>query len=99
MNRSELVEEMASQFGQLSHQDIVLAIDTLFAAMTRSLAGDGRIEIRGFGSLSVSRQAARIGRNPRTGQQVDIPARRAFRFKPGKALRENVNIGWNKGSL
>lgn len=99
MNRSDLVEKMASKFGHLPYQDVELALDTLLAAITGALVRGGRVEIRGFGSMSVSHQDARIGRNPRNGQQVDIPARRVIRFKPGKALRENVNIDLYRVSL
>jgi integration host factor subunit beta len=91
MNRSDLIDEMASKFGQLSRTDIELAIDTLMSAMAGALARGSRIEIRGFGSFSVNRQAAKLGRNPRTGQSVSIPARRVIHFKPGKDLRANVN--------
>jgi len=91
MNRSDLIDEMASQFHQLSRADIELAIDRLLAAMADALARGARIELRGFGSFSVSKQAPKIGRNPRTGQPVDIPAKRAIHFKPGKDLRANVN--------
>jgi integration host factor subunit beta len=91
MNRSDLIEEMASHFGQLSRSDIELAIDALLSAMVGTPVRGSRIEIRGFGSFSVIQQAPKIGRNPRTGQRVDIPARRAIHFKPGKDLRVNVN--------
>jgi integration host factor subunit beta len=91
MNRSDLIEEMASRFDQLSRVDIELAIDTLLGAMADALAQGSRIELRGFGSFSVNKQTPKIGRNPRTGQPVDIPAKRAIHFKPGKDLRVNVN--------
>ena len=99
MNRSDLVEKMASKFVHLPYQDVELALDTLLAAITGALVRGGRVEIRGFGSMSVSHQDARIGRNPRNGQKVDIPAKRVIRFKPGKALRENVNIDLYRVSL
>jgi integration host factor subunit beta len=90
MNRSDLIDEMASQFGQLPRPDIEHAIGALLAAMADALARGSRIELRGFGSFSVHKQAPKIGRNPRTGQRVDIPSKRAIHFKPGKDLRANV---------
>ena len=91
MNRSDLIDEMASKFGQLSRADVELAIETLLSAMAAALARGSHIELRGFGSFSLSHQAPKLGRNPRTGQSVSIPARRAIHFKPGKDLRAGVN--------
>ena len=91
MNRSDLVEKLARQFDQLTLADAKAATDTLIGAMTSALAGGGRVEIRGFGSLSLSYRPPRIGRNPRTGVEVQVPAKAAPHFKMGKDLQERVD--------
>lgn len=91
MTRSELVEELAAQFSQLTHRDAEYAVKTILDAMSDALVRGHRIEIRGFGSFSISRRPPRTGRNPRSGESVDIPEKRMPHFKPGKALREAVD--------
>ena len=98
MTRSDLVEELAARFGQLTQRDAELAVKTILDAMSEALSRGHRIEIRGFGSFSVGRRAPRIGRNPRSGEQVAIPERRVAHFKPGKALREAVDAGTPAGN-
>jgi integration host factor subunit beta len=93
MTRSDLVELLAARFGQLTHHDADAAVKALLDAMSEALMQGHRIEIRGFGSFSINRRPPRIGRNPRTGERVDIPERRVLHFKPGKALREAVSYG------
>lgn len=90
MNRSELVEELAAKFDQLSQRDAEQAVKTILDAVSDALARGHRVEIRGFGSFSVSHRAARIGRNPRSGAAVEIPEKKVPHFKPGKTLREAV---------
>ena len=96
MTRSDLVEELAASFNQLTQSDAEYAVKAILERMTQSLEQGHRIEIRGFGSLSVARRAPRIGRNPRNGQIVEVPEKRVLHFKPGKALREAVD---RSGSL
>ncbi len=91
MTRSDLVEELAARFAQLGQRDAEYAVKTILDAMGDALALGQRIEIRGFGSFSVSRRAPRIGRNPRSGESVQVPEKRVPHFKPGKALREAVD--------
>jgi integration host factor subunit beta len=91
MNRSDLVEELAARFSQLTANDVELAIKAILDAMNDALVSGHRIEIRGFGSFSINRRAPRIGRNPRSGASVAIPEKRVPHFKPGKALREQVD--------
>ena len=91
MTRSDLVEELASQFNQLTQRDAETAVKSILDAMNDALVRGQRIEIRGFGSFSVSHHAPRMGRNPRNGESVAIPQRRVPHFKPGKALRESVD--------
>jgi len=90
MTRSDLVELLAERFGQLTHRDAEAAVKTILDTMSDALTRGHRIEIRGFGSFSINRRAPRMGRNPRTGESVQIPERRVPHFKPGKALRETV---------
>lgn len=93
MTRSDIVEELASRFSQLTQQDAEFAVKAILDAMNDALVRGQRIEIRGFGSFSVSLHAPRMGRNPRNGESVAIPQRRVPHFKPGKALREAVDAG------
>jgi integration host factor subunit beta len=91
MTRSDLVTELADKFSQLTHRDTEFAVKTILDAMCDALARGHRIEIRGFGSFSISRRPPRLGRNPRSGEQVVIPEKLVPHFKPGKALRESVD--------
>jgi len=91
MTRSDLVEDLAARFDQLTQRDAELAVKTILDAVSDALVRGQRIEIRGFGSFSVTRRPARLGRNPRSGEAVHIPAKRVPHFKPGKALREDVD--------
>lgn len=91
MTRSDLVEELANRFGQLTHRDAEYAVKTILDAVSVALVRGHRIEIRGFGSFSVNRRPPRMGRNPRSGESVAIPEKRVPHFKPGKALREAVD--------
>src|SRR5882724_2988162 len=91
MTRSALVARLAERFSQLTQRDTEFAVKTILDAMSDALARGHRIEIRGFGSFSINRRPPRIGRNPRSGEQVIIPEKLVPHFKPGKALREAVD--------
>lgn len=91
MTRSDFVEALALRFSQLGHRDVDCAVKAILDAMGEALVKGHRIEIRGFGSFSVSHRSPRIGRNPRSGESVMIPEKRVPHFKPGKALREQVD--------
>ena len=91
MTRSDLVEELAARFSQLTQRDAEFAVKAILDAMNDALVRGHRIEIRGFGSFSVNYRAPRMGRNPRSGESVAIPEKRVPHFKPGKALREAVD--------
>lgn len=91
MTRSDLVEELAARFDQQTQRDAEMAVKTLLDALGSALVQGQRIEVRGFGSFSVTQRAPRMGRNPRSGAAVAIPAKRVPHFKPGKALREAVD--------
>jgi integration host factor subunit beta len=91
MTRSDLVAALTERFGQLTQRDSELAVKLILDAMSDALARGHRIEIRGFGSFSVSRRPPRLGRNPRSGERVPVPEKLVPHFKPGKALREAVD--------
>lgn len=91
MTRSELVNLLADRYPQLAHRDAEFAVKAILECMTDAMGKGHRIEIRGFGSFSITRRPPRIGRNPRSGEQVAIPEKLVPHFKPGKALRERVS--------
>ena len=91
MTRSDLVEALAARFSHLTQRDEEYAVKTMLDAIGQALVQGHRIEVRGFGSFSVSHRPPRMGRNPRSGESVAIPAKRVPHFKPGKALREAVD--------
>ena len=91
MTKSGLIQRIAQTQRHLIERDVALAVNMMLEHIAARLAGGGRIEIRGFGSLSVRFRRARVARNPRTGTPVSLPARDAPNFKPGKRLRERLN--------
>ena len=91
MNRSDLIELLATKQSFLGERDVQYAVDALLRLMSDALASGQRIEIRGFGSFTLHTRRPRMGRNPRTGEVVALPARHVPHFKPGKDLRERVN--------
>jgi integration host factor subunit beta len=94
MTKSDLVELLYRRLPHLSLTDVELAVKTLLDEMTQTLAQNGRIEIRGFGSFSLHHRPPRMGRNPKTGDAVPLPEKYVAHFKPGKELRERVNEAW-----
>ena len=97
MTKSELIELIASSQTQLSSKDVELAIKTILEQMSQALANGERIEIRGFGSFSLHYREPRRGRNPKTGDAVELAGKYVPHFKPGKELRERVNMGLQAG--
>lgn len=91
MTKSELIEKLAERHTQLSLRDVELVVKSLLEHMAQSLAKGERIEIRGFGSFSLHYRAPRTGRNPKTGQSVELGGKYVPHFKPGKDLRDRVN--------
>lgn len=91
MTKSELIEHLIDKHPELSVKDVELAVKIMLEHMTESLSQGDRIEIRGFGSFSLHHRAPRVGRNPKTGESVSLPAKYVPHFKPGKELREQVN--------
>ncbi|MBJ94502.1 MAG: integration host factor subunit beta [Rickettsiales bacterium] len=93
MTKSDLINEVAEQLPELPRKQVELLVNTVFGSMSDALAGGDRIEVRGFGSFHVRQRAARVGRNPKTGEEVQVAATRVPFFRVGKELRERVNRG------
>ena len=92
MTKSELIAALAARYPQLAARDTDYAVKTMLDAMAQALAGGQRIEIRGFGSFSLSQRSPRVGRNPKSGEQVLVPGKQVPHFKAGKELRERVDL-------
>lgn len=92
MTRSELIQAIAERFPQLNKTDCDVAVKEIMEAIGNALANGNRVEIRGFGSFGLNFRPARIGRNPLLGTKVNVPAKWVPHFKPGKELRELVDI-------
>ena len=97
MTKSELIEVLAAKNSHLNHKDVELAVKSLIEQMSQSLSTGNRIEIRGFGSFSLHYRPPRMGRNPKTGDAVALAAKYVPHFKPGKELRERVNVFAREG--
>ena len=93
MIRSELVEKLAAENPHLYQRDIERIVSTIFDEIIEAMAQGDRVELRGFGSFSVKKRGARIGRNPRTGQSVSVEEKHVPFFKTGKLLRDRLNGG------
>lgn len=91
MTKSEIIDILTRKQSHLSSKDVELSVKMLLENMSGVLSGGGRIEVRGFGSFSLHHRTARKGRNPKTGDQVNLPPKFVPHFKPGKELRERVN--------
>ncbi len=91
MTKSELIAKLAGKNPQLYIRDVELIVETIFEEMSDALARGDRVELRGFGSFSVKEREARTGRNPRTGESVEVAAKKLPAFKAGKALRDKLN--------
>jgi|TARA_B110000037_G_scaffold219571_1_gene285019 integration host factor subunit beta len=91
MTKSKLINLLASRFSQLVHKDAELSVKSILDAMSNSLNNNKRIEIRGFGSFSLNYRPPRIGRNPKTGEKVNVPEKNVPHFKAGKELRIRVD--------
>ena len=91
MIRSELLQALAKDNPDLRADEIEQVVDIFFDEITERLAEGGRVELRGFGAFSTREREARQGRNPRTGEPVDVPAKRVPYFKPGKEMRNALN--------
>ena len=92
MIRSELVQKLCSDFPDLTQREVEGVVSAIFDSITEQLAHGGRVELRGFGAFSTRQRDARMGRNPRTGESVPVDAKRVPYFKPGKEMRERLNL-------
>jgi len=92
MTKSELIAKLAGHFPQLGAADAEFAVKMILDAMAKSLSQGERIEIRGFGSFGLNYRPPRVGRNPKSGEKVQVPAKYVPHFKAGKELRERVDI-------
>lgn len=91
MTRSDLIAKLAERYPQLLAKDAELAVKVILDTLAGALSRGGRIEIRGFGSFSLNYRPPRIGRNPKSGDKVQVPAKHVPHFKAGKELRERVD--------
>lgn len=92
MTKADLVEKVTA-LGDLTRRDGEIIVDLLFDSVIQALKSGDKIEIRGFGSFRTRQRNARIGRNPKTGAKVDVPAKKVPFFKPSKELRDLINPG------
>lgn len=92
MTKSELIAKLAARFPQLVAKDAELAVKMILDAMGKSLAHGQRIEIRGFGSFGLNYRPSRVGRNPKSGDRVQVPEKHVPHFKAGKELRDRVDV-------
>src|ERR1051325_10710158 len=90
MTKADLVEEV-SKVTELTRKDSEVIVDTLFESVIKALKTGDKLEVRGFGSFRVRQRNARVGRNPKTGEKVEVPAKRVPYFKPSKELKDLIN--------
>ncbi len=90
MTKAELIDEV-SRAVEMTRKDSEQIVDTIFESIVRALRGGDKIEIRGFGSFRTRQRQPRIGRNPKTGAKVDVPAKKIPYFKPSKELKDLIN--------
>ena len=90
MTKADLVEEVA-RVTELTRKDSEVIVDTLFESVIKALKTGDKLEVRGFGSFRVRQRNARVGRNPKTGDKVEVPAKRVPYFKPSKELKDLIN--------
>ena len=91
MTRSQLIQRLAQQYPYLVHDEVERIVKTIFETIEAALVRGERVEIRGVGIFTVKEHAPRVGRNPRTGEVVQIPAKRRPNFKSGIELRRRLN--------
>ncbi|MCU9848906.1 integration host factor subunit beta [Defluviimonas sp. WL0024] len=93
MIRSELIQKISEENPHLFQRDVERIVNTIFEEIIEALARGDRVELRGFGAFSVKKRDARIGRNPRTGESVEVEEKHVPFFKTGKLLRDRLNGG------
>jgi integration host factor subunit beta len=90
MTKADLIEEV-SRLAELTRKDSEVIVETIFDSVVRALRSGDKIEIRGFGSFRTRQRKPRVGRNPKTGDRVEVPAKKIPFFKPSKELKDMVN--------
>ena len=96
MIRSELIETLTAEYPHLTPEQLDAAVRLFFGDITEQLARGGRVELRGFGVFEIRTRAERMGRNPKNGKQIPVPAKLAVHFKTGKAIRNRLKGQGNK---
>ena len=91
MTKADLIDEV-SRLAELTRKDSEVIVETIFDSVVRSLRAGDKIEIRGFGSFRTRQRRPRVGRNPKTGERVEVPAKKIPFFKPSKELKDLVNV-------
>ena len=91
MTKSELVKNLCGKFQHLKEKEVEALIAVIFQEISTSLSKGDRVELRGFGAFSLRKRAARVARNPRTGEKVKVDDRNSVYYRAGKALREYLN--------
>ena len=99
MIKSELVRALNEKLPGLQHRDVEMALNCILGQMADAIAQGERIEIRGFGCFNLHHRPPRIARNPKTGEAVNLPAKVAVHFKPGKEMRDRVNAARDKRDI
>ncbi len=99
MTKSELIAKLAGKFPQLVLNDAELSVKMILQEISKCLIQGGRVEIRGFGSFGLNYRPPRVGRNPKSGEKVDVPAKYVPHFKAGKELRARVDYAKKKEIL
>jgi integration host factor subunit beta len=92
MTKSDLIKRLAEANPHLFMRDVERIVSTVFEEVTQALVRRDRVELRGFGAFSVRQRGSRVGRNPRTGDEVEVPDKAVPYFKTGKELRERLNV-------
>jgi integration host factor subunit beta len=97
MSKAELIEEVSRDL-EMTRKDSEVIVETIFESVVHALLGGHRVEVRGFGSFGTRQRQARVGRNPKTGARVEVPAKRIPFFKPSKELKALVNADSTVGN-
>jgi len=94
--KSELIRALKEKLPELQVRDVELALNCILGQLTNGIVQGERIEIRGFGSFNLHHRPPRVARNPKTGEAINLPAKVALHFKPGKEMRDRVNAARDK---
>ena len=99
MTRSDLIAALATRFPKLMDKDAEVSVKEILDAIGQSLVRGDRVEIRGFGSFGLNHRPARTGRNPKTGEKVQVPPKSVPHFKAGKEMRERIDLSGSKPAV